>query len=292
MDTILNFMDAIYSDSKALTIVYVIGAILLLIFIILLIVSLKKPSNAAKKEIKKETTAEKTEEVKTEIKEETVEKHVETIPEKEEVKTDEISNIPNTEPTVNNENAVAVALNNVENKMIEPEETAEEKIDESALSADIPNVDDFVDNVVKKTYEKNGQFSSVYVGNTTSIKLDKVLDNLNVDENVKEAIVPADEKSSGESETNITPEENVQESENKMEETHQSETNTVSSLDKLKQSLEEKKKETNETVVNADDLKAKLAGLSKTVEEKVEDKSEEAMNPEDLLKKLNAMKEK
>ena len=43
MNTILNFMDKIYSDSKALSMVYVIGAILLFIFILLLMLSLRKP---------------------------------------------------------------------------------------------------------------------------------------------------------------------------------------------------------------------------------------------------------
>ena len=42
MNTVLSFMDKLYSDSKTLSIVYVIGAVLLFIFIILLMVSLRK----------------------------------------------------------------------------------------------------------------------------------------------------------------------------------------------------------------------------------------------------------
>ena len=49
MNTVLSFMDKLYSDSKTLSIVYVVGAILLFVFIILLMVSLRKSD-------KKETT--------------------------------------------------------------------------------------------------------------------------------------------------------------------------------------------------------------------------------------------
>ena len=42
MDIMLNFMDKIYGDSNTLSIIYVVGSVLLFIFIVLLIFSLRK----------------------------------------------------------------------------------------------------------------------------------------------------------------------------------------------------------------------------------------------------------
>lgn len=165
------------------------------------------------------------------------------------------------------------------------------------ISAEIPDVDSYVDNIVKKAYEKNEQFSSVYVGNNTStIKLDKVMENLNVDEAVMESIVPDSEKSdtSVKSEKAVEIPRTVSEVESKdisLENKESIETpktveikGNTSSLDGLKRALEEKKKETN---LKSDDLKAKLDELNA-----VKDNNSEAMKAEELLNKLNAMKEK
>ena len=48
MNTILSFMDKLYSDTKTLSIVYVVGAVLLFIFIVMLIISLRKPKDEPK----------------------------------------------------------------------------------------------------------------------------------------------------------------------------------------------------------------------------------------------------
>ena len=50
MNTVLNIMDKLYSNSDALKIVYVVGAVLLFIFVVMLIISLRKPEK--EKEVK------------------------------------------------------------------------------------------------------------------------------------------------------------------------------------------------------------------------------------------------
>ena len=322
MNTILSFMDKLYSDSKTLSIVYVIGAVLLFIFIILLMVSLRKSD-------KKETTKiieepkiddepkEKIEETKVEPKE-TLKEEPTTINESINNKIDKDKNeqsleqsifektviipLDEIEKTVSREENIAQALDNVEKiesivKEPEMKETTEENVQE--LSKDIPSVDDFVDNVVKRTYEKNEQFSSVFVGNNTStIKLDKVMENLNVDEEVKESIVPEEERTEMpktiESEMGVNYDPNIEkeiEVPNVLPEevietpkVVETEAEKTVSLDGLKKALEEKQKE---VTLKQDDLKSKLEGLKKE-----QTKSNETMKAEDLLNKLNSMKEK
>lgn len=322
MNTILSFMDKLYSDSKTLSIVYVVGAVLLFIFIILLMVSLRKSD-------KKETTKiieepkiddepkEKIEETKVEPKE-TLKEEPTTINESINNKIDKDKNeqsleqsifektviipLDEIEKTVSREENIAQALDNVEKiesivKEPEMKETTEENVQE--LSKDIPSVDDFVDNVVKRTYEKNEQFSSVFVGNNTStIKLDKVMENLNVDEEVKESIVPEEERTEMpktiESEMGVNYDPNIEkeiEVPNVLPEevietpkVVETEAEKTVSLDGLKKALEEKQKE---VTLKQDDLKSKLEGLKKE-----QTKSNETMKAEDLLNKLNSMKEK
>lgn len=322
MNTILSFMDKLYSDSKTLSIVYVVGAVLLFIFIILLMVSLRKSD-------KKETTKiieepkiddepkEKIEETKVEPKE-TLKEEPTTINESINNKIDKDKNeqsleqsifektviipLDEIEKTVSREENIAQALDNVEKiesivKEPEMKETTEENVQE--LSKDIPSVDDFVDNVVKRTYEKNEQFSSVFVGNNTStIKLDKVMENLNVDEEVKESIVPEEERTEMpktiESEMGVNYDPNIEkeiEVPNVLPEevietpkVVETEAEKTVSLDGLKKALEEKQKE---VTLKQDDLKAKLEGLKRE-----QTKSNETIKAEDLLNKLNSMKEK
>lgn len=276
MDTIKKIMDTIYASNEALIVIYVTGAILLLIFIALLIVSLRKPK-ISKKENKKVKTVEdesKENAVQTTVSELAEENKTDSVIETNNNTSDikeEISNIPDVNIKIEkDENPVSKALNNIENQNNEEKKEEIKIVEENKLSSEIPNVDEFVNDVVKKTYEKNEQFSSVY--NTSSVKLDKVLDKLNVDENVKESIIQKEE-------TNLN-------TETKKEDIT---TNNINSLDLLKQQLEEKNKtvDVREEVANKqDDLKEKLANLKKE-----EPKAQEALNPEDLLKKLNAMKE-
>lgn len=293
MDTILNFMDMIYGNGKTLTIIYVVGAVLLLVFIVMLIISLKKP----KKIIKKEEL--KSENNNTEVQTNDISIETQKEENNEKVK-EEMNASPNVDIKISkDENPIEQALENIENKELSQEEPkeqkTEEKVDEQKLSSDIPNVDDFVDNVVKKTYEKNEQFSSVY--NTTTVKLDSVLDKMNVDENVKEVLVESEQPKTEENVQEIdTKEDKVNETDIEIKENSvlvENDSNKpINSLDLLKQSLDEKKKETNETTIKQEELKEKLANLNKTETPIEETKKEEAMNPEDLLKKLNAMKEK
>lgn len=343
MNTLLSFMDKIYGDSKTLSIIYVVGAILLFVFIILLMISLrKKDKNEVKiidepkidenKEIKTSEIKDDTENIKVEEVEKVVpikdeKKEVETksnetlesifekttiIPLDEVDKTDMnkdekvsegIANeTKNDEKIVNQVESNDDEIENLlsrENDVSIKESVAETEKTSNAvnISAEIPDVDSYVDNIVKKAYEKNEQFSSVYVGNNTStIKLDKVMENLNVDEAVMESIVPDSEKSdtSVKSEKAVEIPRTVSEVESKdisLENKESIETpktveikGNTSSLDGLKRALEEKKKETN---LKSDDLKAKLDELNA-----VKDNNSEAMKAEELLNKLNAMKEK
>ena len=271
MDTVLNFMDKIYGDSSTLSMIYIVGAILLFVFIVLLIFSLRKPNDKKIEKIMEDPT------VKDEPKVETQDKEI--VVDSEETK---IESVIKTEPVETENKDLSSILDSVEKK----EEVIEEKIEEVKqeekeveipnLSSEIPNVDDFVDNVVKKTYEKNEQFSSVFVGdNTSTIKLDKVLDKMNVEEDIKEEIVPEDEKT-------VVKEENIEEvplndvEEKKEDKKEREENNINSKLDALKKSLEEKNKEVSN---KQDDLKAKLENLKKTNENKI--------NLEDLASKLN-----
>ena len=92
MNIMLNFMDKIYSDSKMLSIVYIVGACLLFIFIILLIFSLRKTDKKGPKIIEEPKIDDKTNEIKEEVKKEEVvsnevkEETNDTLENKEEVK--------------------------------------------------------------------------------------------------------------------------------------------------------------------------------------------------------------
>lgn len=302
MNTILSFMDKLYSDSKTLSIVYVVGAILLFIFILLLMFSLRKTDKKEKQKIIEEPSIEEEKpEAILEIKaEEPKQEEVVKETQKEETNTIDQSIFEKTkiipldelkkaeEPKQEDLSSV---LDNVDNYK-EPEKIQEEKIDISEnISSEIPSVDEFVDNVVKKTYEKNEQFSSVYVGNNTStIKLDKVMENLNVDEAVKESIIPEEEKTEEKVTEPIEETEPIVETvaETATVEPEQKEVivpeETNNSLDNLKKALEEKKKEVN---LKQDELKAKLEGLKQP---KIT--TDETVKAEELLNKLNNLKEK
>jgi len=255
MITLLSFMDKIYSDTKTLSMIYIIGSILLFIFIILLIFSLRKPDKKSTKII---------EEPNIDKKEEAVEKEKEEIKEQKE----EIQAEPEN-------NKLESILNISEKQEIKEEkiEQKEEKIEN--ISAEIPSIDDYVDNIVNKTYEKNDQFSSVYV-DTSTIKLEKVLDKLNVDDDIKEAIVPEDEKTQNKEEIKKVPSdykldalkgslEAKKDNINKLEELKKSleekkVNNNLDKLENLKKSQEEKKKSVNN---KHDDLKSKLDAIKK-----------------------------
>lgn len=300
MNTILSFMDKLYSDSKTLSIVYMVGAILLFIFILLLMFSLRKNDKKDKTIILEEPSIEevKTESVVETKPEEPIEEEtVKEIP-KEETNTIDQSIFEKTKiipldelkKAEDKKEDLGTVLNNVDNYK-KPEELEEEKADPAEkISSEIPSIDEFVDNVVKKTYEKNEQFSSVYVENNTSaIKLDKVMENLNVDEAVKESIIPDEEKTEEkvveEPEITVPIAETVDENVTVQEEKDEAiQEDTNNSLDNLKKALEEKKKEVN---LKQDELKAKLEGLKQP---KIT--TDETVKAEELLNKLNDLKEK
>lgn len=300
MNLMLNFMDKIYSDDKTMTMIYIIGAVLLFIFIVLLIFSLRKPS---KKDIKvmdvpkDDTLKDKVEEkenekvevvdtnTNTDTKEEVITKEENTtLNEKaniEEQKEEDknifekttiipLDNIKTNENELSKEENIEKALDNVNNiEQIKPkvEETKEEINDN--ISTEIPNVDEFVDNVVKKTYEKNEQFSSVYVGdNTSTMKLDKIMDNVNLDKDVKKEITGVEDDTEL---PNLKDKINEMKEEKELgiEETTASdlvEDEIPNKLDNLKEALEEKKQEevkTETTAINKEDLLNKLNALKK-----------------------------
>lgn len=289
MNIMLNFMDKIYSDDKAMTMVYIVGSVLLFIFIVLLIFSLRKPSKKDNVNIIDEPK----DNTKDEVKEETIEKTENVV---EEVKKDETSkldivetknvaednkdtnifekttiipleNVKVNENELSKEENIEKALDNASKEhKITPE--INEKIDDSKISTDIPNVDEFVDNVVKKTYEKNEQFSSVYVGdNTSTMKLDKVMDQVNMDKDVKKEITGVDNV--------LDDNEKIKEEESSLDIKEESASDLVkdeipSKLDNLKEALEERK----ENELKKEELKEETT----------------AINKEDLLNKLNALK--
>lgn len=306
MNIMLNFMDKIYSDDKAMTMVYIVGSVLLFIFIVLLIFSLRKPSKKdnvniidepkdnTKDEVKEDTkediinkedekqeeTIEKTENVAEEVKKDETSKLDNNVVETENVAEDNkdtnifekttiipLENVKVNENELSKEENIEKALDNASKEhKITPE--INEKIDDSKISTDIPNVDEFVDNVVKKTYEKNEQFSSVYVGdNTSTMKLDKVMDQVNMDKDVKKEITGVD--------NTLDDNERIKEEESSLDIKEESASDLVkdeipSKLDNLKEALEERKE---------DELK----------KEEVKEETT-AINKEDLLNKLNALK--
>ena len=296
MNIMLNFMEKIYSDTKTLSIIYIVGAVLLFIFIVLLIFSLRKSDKKEKPKIIEEPSDSKKEEQKEETKEieSKFEEKTEDISKEKEIKEEEINDksifekttiipldeIDTDSEALTKEENIEKALDNVEN--MKTIEKTDKPIDEN-ISADIPDVDEFVDNVVKRTYEKNEQFSSVYVeDNDDTIKLDKVMDDLNVDSDVKEALVDT-----------VTKEENIDDSSEKViiEDVEDIETKAPTSINEplekedklanLKKALDGDKVDIN---LKQDKLKSKLDSLKS--------KSAEASSAEDLLKKLNSMKEK
>ncbi len=306
MNIMLNFMDKIYSDDKAMTMVYIVGSVLLFIFIVLLIFSLRKPSKkdnvniidepkdntkdevkedtkediTNKEDEKKEETIEKTENVVEEVKKDETSRLDNNVVETENVAEDNkdtnifekttiipLENVKVNENELSKEENIEKALDNVSKEhKITPE--INEKIDDSKISTDIPNVDEFVDNVVKKTYEKNEQFSSVYVGdNTSTMKLDKVMDQVNMDKDVKKEITGVD--------NTLDDNERIKEEESSLDIKEESASDLVkdeipSKLDNLKEALEERK----EDEVKKEEVKEETT----------------AINKEDLLNKLNALK--
>lgn len=287
MNIILNFMDKIYGDSKTLSIIYVVGAVLLFIFIILLIISLRKPDKKEKTKIIEEpkieddkTNTNSLNDVTNETEKSLEENKVDNVNEKDDIKEESISSqnifekttiIPinkdnlekEIDKTYNKEENIEKALDNAEN-MSAPKEEKKEEVDVSKLSSEIPSVDDFVDDVVKKTYEKNEQFSSVYVDNTDTVKLDKVMEDLNVDKDVKENLAPTEVKEKVElpKETEVKIEEKNTTLDNKLEEVEEKKPNNTSNLDELKAKLNNLSGKTNPTgAVNKEELLSKLNSL-------------------------------
>lgn len=289
MNIMLNFMDKIYSDTKTLKMVYIIGAVLLFIFIILLIFSLRK--NDDKKEDKKivKIDDEKHDDKKDETEDSNIvnEKNNSVLDEsdKKNEKVDEVEeskengkkeedsnifekttiipleNVVNDKQELSKEENISKALDNVESMKALDTEEKKDDTDYKSLSDQIPDVDDFVNDVVKKTYEKNEQFSSVYVGdNTSTMKLDKVMDQVNLDNDVKKELTGVSDTSD----------------EKKIEEKELSSEDNTSTASEL---------------VN-DEIPTKLNNLKEALEEKKKDEKVEttAINKEDLLNKLNALK--
>ena len=186
-------------------------------------------------------------------------------------------------------NAAAAEMRTRIEKRIEDKEvenTQEELVDENMLASSIPDVDSYVDNIVKKTYEKNEQFSSVYVGdNTSTVKLDKVLDKLNIDEDIKKEIVPEEEKS--------TPKEEIKEEKETIENIDRvEEQDEIKSLDSLKETLEEQKEEVKEST-SVESTNSSLDNLKAALEEKKKEmdlKQDDLKNKLDMLKKMKENK--
>ena len=293
MNTVLNIMDKLYSNSDALKTVYVVGAVLLFIFVIMLITSLRKPEKEKEVKIIEEPKIDDipvVDNVEVKKEEVIVEEDLKPLEEQsifEKTRIIPLDELKKAEEEVIKEQTLSESVNELESKVEQVIETEnEDKEDVVAdsdivheLSKDIPDVDSFVDNVVKKTYERNEQFSSVYVGNNT--KLDKVMDSLNVDEAVKESIVPEEEI------TVEVKEEQLVETTNSIETDVDDKLSEVSenpnSLDALKKALDEKKKEVE---LKQNDLKAKLEGLKQVKKE-----NNEVKDALELLNKLNELKE-
>ena len=172
MGIIFNFMEKLYSDTNVLSTVYIVGSVLIFILILILIFSIR---NTEKKEDKTEIIEEvdsdsnlseethsneevdaenniKDEEIKGENKEEIDEKNIfdaTTI-----IPLDDIK--PNDEKVSKEEN-IDKALDNVENKEVVSVTNEEE----TNISSQIPDVDQFVDDIVKKTYERHEERKEV-----------------------------------------------------------------------------------------------------------------------------------
>ena len=289
MNIMLNFMDKIYSDTKTLKMVYIIGAVLLFIFIILLIFSLRK--NDDKKDDKKivKIDDEKHDDKKDETEDSNIvdlknnsvldesDKKNEKVDEVEESKENEkkeedsnifekttiipLENVVNDKQELSKEENISKALDNVESMKALNTEEKKDDTDYKSLSDQIPDVDDFVNDVVKKTYEKNEQFSSVYVGdNTTTMKLDKVMDQVNLDNDVKKELTGSD----------TSDEKKIEEKDVSLEDNISTASELVTDeiptkLDNLKEALEENKKDdkVETTAINKEDLLNKLNALKK-----------------------------
>ena len=269
-----EFMEKIYSDTKTLSIIYIVGSILLFIFIVLLIISLRKPEKKSTKIIEEpfidnnETKVEETIVINevSNISSEDVKLEQDNIQEKDTEKEEENTetvNVPNDNIIINNDDGIV-------------KETTETVTN---VSSEIPDIDDYVDSIVNKTYEKNEQFSSVYV-DTSTIKLEKVLDKLNVDDDIKEEIVPENEKVVKKDVVEEITEEQVIETENKLDNLNsvleEKQINNLDKLENLKRSLEEKRNSVND---KQDELKNKLAALKKDT-----NKLDELKNKLDSLK--------
>ena len=279
MNTVLNFMEKFYSDVTTLYIVYIVGAVLLLIFIIMLIVSLRSSSN--KVEVKKETIEENKNDI--DINKEAIEdkKDVDTnievnedktvVEEKEEIDNQNIfekttviplNEIKPEDLSLNKEETIEKALDNASN--MEYKEPTNEESKESMV-AEIPDVDDFVNDVIKKTYEKTEQFSSVYVDN----------ENKNDDSNNENMPLGETVEDSNNNEVSENKDDNYVIDDNSKKEDPK-EQNSIINLNDLKNALNEEKTDVS---IKQDDLKQKLDSIKKTSTK---------TSAEELLKKLNS----
>ena len=140
MNTVLSFMDKIYGDSSTLSMIYIVGSILLFIFIILLIFSLRKPSENNKEKIIEEPNINPKEENEVKIESPNVEEKP--VEDKEQV--NPIVESINKPDEQKQENLSSI-LDKAEEKK---EEIKEDEVDNQELpklSTEIPNIDDYVD---------------------------------------------------------------------------------------------------------------------------------------------------
>ena len=246
----------------------------------MLIVSLRSSSN--KVEVKKETIEENKNDI--DINKEAIEdkKDVDTnievnddktvVEEKEEIDNQNIfekttviplDEIKPEDLSLNKEETIEKALDNVSN--MEYKEPTNEEPKESIV-AEIPDVDDFVNDVIKKTYEKTEQFSSVYVdnekknddSNNENMSLGETVENNDNNEIVLE----------NKEDNNIINDNNIKED--------KKEQNSIINLNDLKNALNEEKTDVS---IKQDDLKQKLDSIKKTSTK---------TSAEELLKKLNS----
>ena len=193
MNDVLNILDSLYGNSRVLSIVYIVGAILLFIFIFMLIATLRKTDNNETKIIEETNDIDKKEENITEN------NNIEPVNPFEEKNMYKMSEEKD-EEDINEqsifEKTTIIPLDEIETEDNEKYEV-ESKEDfinslsnldsEEDTTKEIPNGDNNIEASDKKTFESNAQFSSVFLNKEDTKEYDlDIPEEDNVDVNTKQ----------------------------------------------------------------------------------------------------------
>ena len=193
MNTILGLIDKIYSDTKMLSIYYIIGAILLLLFILLLIISLKKDDVRSINIIDDEKN-----DNNDELEEDTVLGNEEKDSYKQTAENN-LDSINSYDESIF-EKTTVIPVDEINDEETKENIQTTELSNTTDISSNMPDIDEYVENAIKETYEQNDKEND-YKENED---LNQIMEDLNVDKLVKDNIILDDELKKHDEKTTIS----------------------------------------------------------------------------------------